>query len=84
MVHQCNKETEINDIKDSIEIMQKDVRDIRKALLGDEFTPDGYVQKIERMDKRLSVIERFQYKVLVWSVIIVSLGVFFFEIIKIL
>jgi len=41
-----------------MEDMQKDIQDIKRALLGDEYGNDGFVKRLEKVESFQSKIKR--------------------------
>lgn len=72
----CEQAERIGHIESKLEGMaqlQTDITDIKNALLGDEYHPNnGLVRTTKDMDKRLTAVERFQYRILVWTVVVVT------------
>lgn len=49
----CNmKECDLEDLR-------SDVKDIKNALLGDEFNKNGLVQRVEKVEQKLSLHEKY-------------------------
>lgn len=77
----CTKTQDIEEIKrklSEMEGMSADIAAIRNALLGDEFHPgNGLVNGVKAIDGRVSRVEKFQYRVLVWVGVILALSAAF-------
>jgi len=81
-------EGEISDFRKNFKEVPDDVKEIRNALLGDEYNPEGgiikqigkFSDKMLLFEERLAKVERFQYKALVWVVVVVGIITFAFKI----
>lgn len=51
------KECDLDDLR-------SDVKEIKHALLGDEFNKNGIVQRVEKVEAKLSVHERYAWLVI--------------------
>lgn len=59
--------------EEDFKILKDDVKLIKIALLGNDYNEnDGLISKVNSHDKRLSVLEKFQYKLLAWVAVIVG------------
>jgi len=50
---------ELEGIKKVIKELSEDLKDIRKAILGDEFNKDGYKHRLENLEERVEKTEDF-------------------------
>lgn len=79
----CEQKETIQTIKENFGLLQSDITAIKNALLGDEYHPsNGLVNKVKDIDERLIKVERFQYKILTWSLVIVAIATVAFKVIE--
>jgi len=67
-------ETEFNDLKFKvnnleamIELLAKDIQDIKEALLGNEFGQDGLVKKVQNNEQQIEELLKFKQKIIAWA-----------------
>lgn len=67
-----NDTIESNDLKGlnkRIDTLSNDVKEIRKAILGDDYNPEGYKKRLDKVESRLDRVEGFITK---WKWILVG------------
>lgn len=67
-------ENEINNIKydihkleTMIEVLAKDIQEIKEALIGNEFGNEGLVKKVQNNEKNINELLKFKQKIIAWA-----------------
>tara|TARA_Y100000592_G_C5357754_1_gene262074 strand:- start:470 stop:748 length:279 start_codon:yes stop_codon:yes gene_type:complete len=58
---------EVEKTKNMIELIIKDIQDIKEALLGNEFNKEGLVFKVEQNEKQIEELVKFKQKIIAWA-----------------
>lgn len=57
----------VNNLEAMIELLAKDIQDIKQALLGNEFGQDGLVKKVQNNEKQIDELLKFKQKIIAWA-----------------
>ena len=57
----------VNNLEAMIELLVKDIQDIKEALLGNEFGQEGLVKKVINNEKQIAELVRFKQKIISWA-----------------
>jgi hypothetical protein len=57
----------VNNLEAMIELLVKDIQDIKEALLGNEFGQEGLVKKVINNEKQIAELVRFKQKIIAWA-----------------
>ena len=57
----------VNNLEAMIEILVKDIQDIKEALLGNEFGQEGLVKKVTNNEKQIAELIKFKQKIIAWA-----------------
>ena len=57
----------VNNLEAMIELLAKDIQDIKEALLGNEFNQEGLVKKVTNNEKQIAELIRFKQKIIAWA-----------------
>jgi hypothetical protein len=60
---------ELKELREQVDDLVDDVKDIKKAILGDDFNPTGYTKRLDNIETRLDNVEDFIMK---WKWIVVG------------
>jgi len=66
----CSMSAEISEIKNDLQGVKSDIRDIKNALLGTQFNPIGLIETMVNMKKEIARLKKFK-----WQVVGISIGV---------
>ena len=58
---------EINKLEAMIEVLAKDVQEIKEALVGNEFGQEGLVKKVTQNTESIAELQKFKQKVIAWA-----------------
>ena len=50
-----------------IEVLAKDVQEIKEALVGNEFGQEGLVKKVTQNTESIAELQKFKQKVIAWA-----------------
>ena len=66
---QLNKDLkfEVKQLHSIIELITKDIQDMKEALLGNEFNKEGLVYKVENNEKQIEELVKFKQKIVAWA-----------------
>jgi hypothetical protein len=66
---QLNKDLkfEVKQLHSVIELITKDIQDMKEALLGNEFNKEGLVFKVENNEKQIEELVKFKQKIIAWA-----------------
>ena len=57
----------VNNLEAMIELLAKDIQDIKEALLGNEFGQEGLVTKVTNNEKQIAELVKFKQKIIAWA-----------------
>jgi len=57
----------VNNLEAMIELLAKDIQDIKEALLGNEFGQDGLVKKVQNNEQQIEELLKFKQKIIAWA-----------------
>jgi len=57
----------VNNLEAMIELLVKDIQDIKEALLGNEFGQEGLVKKVTNNEKQIAELVKFKQKIIAWA-----------------
>jgi len=57
----------VNNLEAMIELLAKDIQDIKEALLGNEFNQEGLVKKVTNNEKQIAELIKFKQKIIAWA-----------------
>ena len=57
----------VNILEAMIELLAKDIQDIKEALLGNEFGQEGLVKKVTNNEKQIAELIKFKQKIIAWA-----------------
>jgi len=57
----------VNNLEAMIELLAKDIQDIKEALLGNEFGQEGLVKKVTNNEKQIAELVKFKQKIIAWA-----------------
>lgn len=57
----------VNNLEAMIELLAKDIQDIKEALLGNEFGQEGLVTKVTNNEKQIAELIKFKQKIIAWA-----------------
>ena len=58
---------DINKLEAMIEVLAKDVQEIKEALIGNEFGQEGLVKKVNQNEQSIEELQKFKQKVIAWA-----------------
>ena len=58
---------DIRKLEAMIEVLAKDIQDIKEALLGNEFGQEGLVTKVTNNEKQIAELVKFKQKIIAWA-----------------
>lgn len=58
---------DINKLETMIEVLAKDIQDIKEALLGNEFGQEGLVKKVNQNTENIAELVKFKQKIIAWA-----------------
>ena len=57
----------VNNLEAMIELLAKDIQDIKEALLGNEFGQEGLVKKVNQNTENIADLVKFKQKIIAWA-----------------
>lgn len=57
----------VNNLEAMIELLAKDIQDIKEALLGNEFGQEGLVKKVNQNEQNIADLVKFKQKIIAWA-----------------
>ena len=57
----------VNNLEAMIELLAKDIQDIKEALLGNEFGQEGLSKKVTNNEKQIAELIKFKQKIIAWA-----------------
>ena len=58
---------EVNKLEAMIEVLAKDVQEIKEALIGNEFGQEGLVKKVNQNTENIAELVKFKQKIIAWA-----------------
>lgn len=58
---------DITKLEAMIEVLAKDIQDIKEALLGNDFGNDGLVKKVKNNEQQIADLLKFKQKIIAWA-----------------
>ena len=58
---------DIRKLETMIEVLAKDVQEIKEALIGNEFGQEGLVKKVSQNSENIADLQRFKQKIIAWA-----------------
>jgi len=58
---------DINKLEAMIEVLAKDVQEIKEALIGNEFGQEGLVKKVTQNEQQIAELVKFKQKIIAWA-----------------
>lgn len=58
---------DIRKLETMIEVLAKDIQDIKEALLGNEFNQEGLVKKVQSNEKNIAELLKFKQKIVAYA-----------------
>ena len=58
---------DINKLEAMIEVLAKDVQEIKEALIGNEFGQEGLVKKVNQNEQNIAELVKFKQKIIAWA-----------------
>lgn len=58
---------DINKLEAMIEVLAKDVQEIKEALIGNEFGQEGLVKKVNQNEQQIADLIKFKQKIIAWA-----------------
>ncbi len=58
---------DIHKLEAMIEVLAKNVQEIKEALLGNEFGQEGLVKKVNQNEKNIADLVKFKQKIIAWA-----------------
>lgn len=58
---------DIRKLETMIEVLAKDIQDIKEALLGNEFNQEGLVKKVQSNEKNIVELLKFKQKIVAYA-----------------
>lgn len=58
---------DINKLEAMIEVLAKDVQEIKEALIGNEFGQEGLVKKVKQNTENIEELVKFKQKIIAWA-----------------
>ena len=58
---------DIRKLEAMIEVLAKDIQDIKEALLGNEFGQEGLVKKVSQNSEQIAELQKFKQKIIAWA-----------------
>lgn len=57
----------VNNLEAMIELLAKDIQDIKEALLGNDFGNEGLVKKVQSNERNIAELVKFKQKIIAWA-----------------
>ena len=58
---------DIHKMESMIEVLAKDVQEIKEALIGNEFGQEGLVKKVNQNEQNIADLYKFKQKIIAWA-----------------
>ena len=58
---------DIHKLETMIEVLAKDVQEIKEALIGNEFGQEGLVKKVSQNSEHIADLQKFKQKIIAWA-----------------
>ena len=58
---------DIRKLETMIEVLAKDVQEIKEALIGNEFGQEGLVKKVSQNSENIVELQKFKQKIIAWA-----------------
>lgn len=58
---------DIRKLETMIEVLAKDIQEIKEALIGNEFGQEGLVKKVTKNQSDIAELQKFKQKVIAWA-----------------
>ncbi len=58
---------DIHKLETMIEVLAKDVQEIKEALIGNEFGQEGLVKKVSQNSENIVELQKFKQKIIAWA-----------------
>lgn len=58
---------DIHKLEAMIEVLAKDVQEIKEALIGNEFGQEGLVKKVSQNSEQIADLVKFKQKIIAWA-----------------
>jgi t-SNARE complex subunit (syntaxin) len=58
---------DIHKLETMIEVLAKDIQDIKEALLGNDFGNEGLVKKVQSNEKNIAELVKFKQKIVAYA-----------------
>lgn len=58
---------DIRKLETMIEVLAKDIQEIKEALIGNEFGQEGLVKKVTKNQNDIAELQKFKQKVIAWA-----------------
>jgi len=58
---------DIRKLETMIEVLAKDVQEIKEALIGNEFGQEGLVKKVSQNSDQIAELVKFKQKIIAWA-----------------
>lgn len=58
---------DIHKLETMIEVLAKDIQEIKEALIGNEFGQEGLVKKVTKNQTDIAELQKFKQKVIAWA-----------------
>ena len=58
---------DIHKLETMIEVLAKDVQEIKEALIGNEFGQEGLVKKVSQSSEQIADLVKFKQKIIAWA-----------------
>ena len=58
---------DIHKLETMIEVLAKDVQEIKEALIGNEFGQEGLVKKVSQNSEQIAELIKFKHKIIAWA-----------------
>jgi hypothetical protein len=58
---------DVKGLEAMIEVLAKDVQEIKEALIGNEFGQEGLVKKVNQNEQQIAELIKFKQKIIAWA-----------------
>lgn len=58
---------DVKGLEAMIEVLAKDVQEIKEALVGNEFGQEGLVKKVNQNEQQIAELVKFKQKIIAWA-----------------
>lgn len=62
-----NVKYDIHKLETMIEVLAKDIQEIKEALIGNEFGNEGLVKKVKSNEQNIAELLKFKQKIIAWA-----------------